>query len=71
MSASPTCGRLWRTDSGAVLMEYVVLCCGIALILLEFFHSQFYNLENGYVGEGAEWAESVRLLQRAIALPIP
>jgi hypothetical protein len=52
-------------------MEYVVLCCFLGVVLLEFFHWQFYNFTNGYVGLGAEWAEHVRTLHRAIAIPIP
>lgn len=59
------------SNSGAVLMEYVVLCCGIALVLLEFMHTQFFNFGQGYVGLGHEWAEHVRIMHRAIALPIP
>lgn len=68
--SAPEKGRA-DNASGAVLMEYVVLCCGIAVVLLEFMHTQFYNFEEGYVGLGLEWAESVQLLHRAIALPIP
>lgn len=64
-------GKNARRDSGAVLMEYVVLCCGIAVVLLKFMHTQFYNSEQGYIGLGAEWARNVQLLHRAIALPIP
>lgn len=70
-----------KNDSGAVLMEYVVLCCGVALVLLEFMQhavfvegtpvSGFFNFEQGYVGMGLDWAESVQRLHRAIALPIP
>lgn len=56
---------------GSVLMEYAVLCCGIAVVLLEFFHTQFFNFEQGYVGIGREWFASVQLLHRAIALPVP
>lgn len=64
-------GENAHRDSGAVLMEYVVLCCGVALVLLEFMHAQFFNFEQGYVGMGLDWAESVQRLHRAIALPIP
>lgn len=60
-----------RCTSGSVLMEYAVLCCFLGVVLLTFFHSQFYNFTDGYVGLGAEWADHVRLLHRAIALPIP
>lgn len=60
-----------KNDFGAVLMEYVILCCGITLLLLEFMHKEFFNFEQGYVGMGLEWAETVQLLHRAIALPIP
>ena len=58
-------------DSGSVLLEYLLLCCWIGIILLEFFHSNFFNYEQGYVGYGADWSRSVQLLHRAIALPIP
>ena len=68
-------------DGGSVLMEYVVLCCGIALLLLLAMQTTgewngqklfgFYNYEEGYIGLGADWADSVRLLHRAIALPVP
>lgn len=64
------CG-MRNAECGSVLMEYLVLCCGIALVLLEFMHHQFFNFEQGYVGLGADWAKSVGLLHRAIALPIP
>lgn len=70
-----------RKDAGAVLMEYVVLCCGIAVPLLLAMQSTgtwngeplfgFYNHEKGYIGLGAEWADYVRLIHRAIALPVP
>ena len=60
-----------RSDRGSVLMEYVVLCCGVGVVLLEFFHTQFYNATEGYVGPGLEWAASVQLLHRAISIPIP
>ena len=56
---------------GSVLMEYVVLTCFVGVVLLGFMHSEFYNVDEGYIGLGAEWAETVRLLHRAIALPIP
>lgn len=58
-------------DSGSVLMEYLVLCCFVSAVLLGFFHESFFNFEQGYVGLGAEWAESVKTLHRAIALPLP
>lgn len=71
----------WAGDAGAVLMEYVVLCCLVAIPLLLFMMvekkvggewvSGFYNVERGYIGLGKEWVEHVRLLHRAIALPIP
>ena len=61
----------FRNASGSVLMEYVVLCCFLGVVLLEFFHLQFYNFADGYVGLGAEWAEHVRTLHRTIAIPIP
>ena len=70
-----------REDSGSVLMEYVVLCCGIALVLLLAMQGEgewngekllgFYNFEKGYIGLGAEWAGAVQLLHRAIAAPVP
>lgn len=60
-----------RSDSGSVLMEYVVLCCGIGVVLLAFFNTQFYNTTDGYVERGLEWAASVQLLHRAISIPIP
>ena len=66
---------------GSVLMEYCVLTCFVSVAVLAFLHqavfvdgtpvSGFFNLSEGYVGLGAEWAEHVRLLHRAIALPIP
>ena len=56
---------------GSVLMEYVVLCCGIGVVLLEFFRTHFFNFDEGYVGLGLDWALSTQLLHRAIALPIP
>ena len=60
-----------KDDSGSVLMEYVVLCCGIAVPLLIFMHTQFFDFHRGYIGLGAEWADSDRLLHRALALPVP
>ncbi len=68
---------------GSVLMEYVVLTCLVSIVLLEFFQnakfdkrtgepiSGFYNTGQGYIGLGAKWADHVRLLHRAIALPVP
>ena len=58
-------------NGGSVLMEYVVLCCFIALFLVEFMHKQFYDYEKGYVKRGLDWARYVGLLHRAIACPIP
>lgn len=69
-------------DSGNVMMEYAILCCAIGVILLAFMQTEkrdgagnaisgFFNYENGYVGLGLEWAESVQLLHRAIASPVP
>lgn len=69
-------------DSGSVLMEYLVLCCFVVAVLLAFMQreatdaqgrpvSGFFNFKQGYVGLGAEWAESVKTLHRAIALPLP
>ena len=70
-----------RATGGSVLMEYVVLCCGIALVLLLAMQSEgewdgkplfgFYNYEQGYIGLGAEWANHVKILHRAMALPVP
>lgn len=70
-----------KSDSGSVLLEYVVLCCGIALVLLLAIQSTgtwddkplfgFYNPRDGYIGLGAQWAEHVRIFHRALALPIP
>ncbi len=67
---------------GSVLMEYVVLTCLVSVVLLGFLQnaafdkdkypvSGFYNADQGYIGLGAQWADHVRLLHRAIALPIP
>lgn len=66
---------------GSVLMEYCVLTCFVSVAVLTFLQqavfvngsavSGFFNFSEGYVGLGAEWAETVRLLHRAIALPIP
>ena len=69
-------------DKGTVLMEYVILCCFIGIVLIGFLQvaaedsdgnaiSGFFNTTQGYVGLGLEWAASVQLLHRAIALPIP
>lgn len=65
-------GNLGVMDaSGSVLLEYAVLCCGIAVVLLKFMHAEFFNFGQGYVGLGSQWAEHVRILHRAMALPIP
>ena len=58
-------------SKGAVLMEYVVLTCFVSLVVLEFLHTQFFNVTEGYVGLGHEWAESVRRFHRALAMPVP
>ena len=60
-----------NADRGSVLMEYVILCCFVGIIAIEFFHTQFYNFEDGFVGLGLDWAGSVQQLHRAIALPVP
>ena len=52
-------------------MEYVVLTCFVSLVVLEFLHTQFFNVTEGYVGLGHEWAESVRRFHRALAMPVP
>lgn len=57
--------------AGAVLMEYVILTCCVSLVVLEFLHTQFFNITDGYVGLGREWAESVQRFHRALALPVP
>ncbi len=62
---------LHRCDSGAVLMEYVILTCFVSIVVLTFMREQFYNFDQGYVGLGAEWASYVQLLHRAIAMPLP
>lgn len=58
-------------EKGSVLMEYVILCCFIGVVLLEFFHTQFFNYTDGYVGRGIDWAAYVLRLHRAIAMPFP
>lgn len=70
-----------RTETGSVLMEYAVVTCFIAVVVLTFLQravfvdgtpvSGFFNFSDGYVGLGAEWAGQTRLLHRAIAIPIP
>ena len=52
-------------------MEYVVLTCFVSLVVLEFLHTQFFNVTEGYVGLGHERAESVRRFHRALAMPVP
>ncbi|MBR1837616.1 MAG: hypothetical protein IJ783_10055 [Kiritimatiellae bacterium] len=69
-------------NSGTVLMEYAVVTCFVAVVMLVFMQkaefasdgtpiSGFFNFREGYVGLGAEWASHVRLLHRAVAIPIP
>lgn len=68
-------------ESGTVLMEYAVVCCFVCVVVLAFLQkavyvdgaavSGFFNFDEGYVGLGADWADSVRRLHRAIALPVP
>lgn len=73
---------LFSEDTGTVLMEYAVVTCFVAVVMLVFMQkavfsadgtavSGFFNFREGYVGLGAEWAAYVKLLHRAIALPIP
>lgn len=68
-------------DPGTVLMEYAVVTCFVAVVMLVFMQKAvfvdgtpvagFFNFREGYIGLGAEWAANVKLLHRAIALPIP
>ncbi|MBR1608041.1 MAG: hypothetical protein IJ678_00320 [Kiritimatiellae bacterium] len=74
--------KLLARDSGTVLMEYAVVTCFVAVVMLVFMQkaefasdgtpiSGFFNFREGYVGLGAVWAERTRLVHRAIAIPIP
>lgn len=61
-----------KNDTGSVLMEYVVVTGFVSVFLLGFLQTQFYNVDEGYVGElGKPWAAAVQRFHRAIALPIP
>lgn len=68
--------RLLAGDAGSVLMEYVVVCCFIACVILLFLHNEFYNVIDGYhtrgplkLGEGYVYFQKLRLF--ALSLPIP
>ena len=68
-------------SGGSVMMEYAVVTCLVAVALLSFMQkavfvggtpvSGFFNAVDGYVGLGVDWAATVQVAHRAVAMPIP
>lgn len=58
-------------SSGSVLMEYVVLCCFVGAAVVLAVSAGFYNLREGYVGNGLGFVFFHRLRAYALSLPLP
>lgn len=58
-------------DRGSVLLEYVVLCCGVGTALILFMHANFYNPVDGFVGLGRDLVVFYQRFQTLLARPVP
>jgi hypothetical protein len=63
--------RLFSERAGSVLMEYVIVCCFIGVIVVELFHKEFFNFDDGFVGLGLVVKTAIQRVLGGIALPIP
>ncbi len=59
-------------DKGSVLMEYVLLCCFTAAVIIEVWHTELYNFDTGWKGElGRGTVDFYQRVLGGIALPVP
>ena len=59
-------------NKGSVLMEYVVLCCFTALVIVAAWHLDLYNADEGWTGTmGRALVDSQQRLLEGIAMPVP
>ena len=65
--------RLAEDRGGSILMEYLVVCVMLAVPLMLFLRTQFYNASTGqYLGElGLGLQAMFQRVLGGIALPIP
>lgn len=79
--------RLFRECAGSVLMEYVIVCCGIAVFILLAMQTTgaytpigekdpvslwgFYNAKDGFIGLGEELKIATQQVLGGISLPVP
>ena len=61
---------LFRTDSGAVMMEYVLVLLIMGTLLMAF-SSSIYTSGSGWGALGQEIAKNYKRIMTGISLPIP
>lgn len=64
-------GKTMNTESGSIMMEYVIVLCAIGVTLVVFMNREFYNVGKGF---GALGQTVVAFYQRTLgglSLPIP
>lgn len=65
-------GRRFASAQGSVLMEYVLLCCFTAALVIEFWHAELYNFDTGWKGTlGRGVVDFYQRVLGGIALPVP
>lgn len=58
--------------TGSVLMEYMVLSCFTALVLIGTWHSALYNADEGWTGTmGRGLVNAQQRILGGIAMPVP
>jgi len=59
-------------EKGAVLMEYVLLCCLVAVLIIWTWKAELYDFKAGWRGTlGTALLQFYQRVLGAIALPIP
>lgn len=59
-------------EKGAVLMEYVLLCCLVAVLIICTWKAELYDFKEGWRGTlGTPLLQFYQRVLGAIALPIP
>ena len=60
-----------KAECGSIMMEYVIVLCGIAVALVVFMNRSFYSVARGFGPLGQNIVTFYQRLQGGLSLPIP